>query len=99
MINMSGTEIVMAWVALGLCASMAGWIWPFQRGLFGILVNMAVAVGGAIGAGLLAFFLGGRGRTLVTTSFLWAVVGAIAALTVTHVLWTRLVHTHARREH
>jgi uncharacterized membrane protein YeaQ/YmgE (transglycosylase-associated protein family) len=97
---MSGTEIVLAWVGIGLCASIAGWIWPFVRGVFGIIVNMAVAVAGAVSVGLIAYMLGGPGRTLTTTSFLWAAVGAIGALTVLHLAWTRWIHAHhARRGH
>jgi uncharacterized membrane protein YeaQ/YmgE (transglycosylase-associated protein family) len=92
----SGTEIVLAWIGIGLCASIAGWIFPFRRGVSGILLNMAVAISGSVGAGLLAFLVGGRGRSLVTTSFLWSLVGAIAALTAAHLLWTRIVHARLR---
>jgi uncharacterized membrane protein YeaQ/YmgE (transglycosylase-associated protein family) len=94
------TEVVLAWVAIGWCASMAGWIWPFRRGVAGLVVNMSVAIGGSVLAGLFALLLGGHGRTLVTTSFLWSFVGAFAALALTHALWTHSVaRLRARRGH
>ncbi len=97
--SMSGTELVLAWLGIGMCASIAGWVWPFHRGLFGILMNLGVAFAGAVVAGSLAFRLHGGGRSMVTTSFLWAAVGSVGALTALHLVWARRRHARPRSGH
>ena len=96
---MSGIEVIFAWIAIGVCASIAGWIWPFHRGWVGIVLNACIAVIGAVGLGLLGYFFGAYGRTVATVSMLFAAVGAVGALTLAHVVWARIVHLRPRGGH
>ena len=46
-------DTVLAWVAIGAAASLAGMIWPFRRGALGVELNLLAGILGAILAGLL----------------------------------------------
>ncbi len=96
---MSGLEVIFAWIAIGFAASIVGWIWPFRRGVAGIVLNVLVAVTGAVGLGLLGYFFGAYGKQFALTSMLFAAVGAIGATTLAHVVWARVVHPRPRGGH
>jgi uncharacterized membrane protein YeaQ/YmgE (transglycosylase-associated protein family) len=67
-------------------------IWPFRRGIVGVVVNLAVGVMGAVFVALLSYLvLPHSGDPLTTARLLFAAVGAIAALGVAHAVVLRSV--------
>jgi uncharacterized membrane protein YeaQ/YmgE (transglycosylase-associated protein family) len=79
------TDTVLAWIAIGAAAALAGMIWPFRRGVMGVLVNLLTGVLGALVAALLSFLVlpySTHGDTPVRLSF--AALGALAALGIVH---------------
>lgn len=44
----TNAEGLLSWIAIGLAGSIAGWIWPFRRGVVGIVANAAIAMAGAM---------------------------------------------------
>ena len=86
----TNVDVLLAWIAIGLAGSIAGWIWPFRRGVAGIVVNAAVATSGAVSLGLLGRCLGFYAQGLAARSMLFAAMGTIGALLLAHVLWARL---------
>jgi uncharacterized membrane protein YeaQ/YmgE (transglycosylase-associated protein family) len=81
---------VFGWAAIGAAASLAGMIWPFRRGFVGVIVNLLVGVAGAVFVALLSYFVVPlQAHREDTTRLLFAAGGAIAALCLVHVLWTR----------
>jgi uncharacterized membrane protein YeaQ/YmgE (transglycosylase-associated protein family) len=86
-----------AWIAIGAAASLAGMIWPFRRGLTGVIVNLVVGAGGAVLVALLSYAVLPRSSDPLTTArLLFAAVGAIAALGLTHAVWLRQVDRKRR---
>jgi uncharacterized membrane protein YeaQ/YmgE (transglycosylase-associated protein family) len=84
----------LGWIAIGAAASLAGMIWPFQRGTTGVVVNFVAGIGGAIVAALASFLvLPGAHDAPVRLAF--AAVGSLGALGVVHALWVR--HAEERR--
>ncbi len=91
------TDIV-AWMALGLAASLAGMILPFQRGLVGVLVNIASSVLGALAGGLFSYVLLPSSRAGDSPARLFfAVVGGLGAIVVVHFAYFRRVARGQRR--
>ena len=87
---------VWAWVALGLAASLAGMILPFRRGLFGVVVNIASSVAGALAGALFSYVVMPYSRAGDTPARLYfAVVGALAVIVIVHFAWLRHV-AHAQ---
>jgi hypothetical protein len=91
---------VLAWVCIGLAASLAGCIWPFHRGAAGLVVNALASLVGAVGAALVfASTVHGAWEAPVTLGV--AAVGAIAMLLVVHavygLLWRPVAARHAAR--
>ncbi len=80
---MSAMAVLVGWVAIGFGASIAGWIWPFRRGLSGILLNAAISILGAVGFGLGGYGLGLYALS-APLSFGFAVLGAIATNVAAH---------------
>jgi uncharacterized membrane protein YeaQ/YmgE (transglycosylase-associated protein family) len=79
-----------AWLAIGAAASLAGMIWPFRRGVLGVVVNLVVGAAGAVLVALLSYTVLPRsGDPLTTARLLFAAVGALAALGFTHAIWLR----------
>jgi uncharacterized membrane protein YeaQ/YmgE (transglycosylase-associated protein family) len=77
----------LAWIAIGAAASLAGMIWPFRRGVMGIVVNLLAGIVGALLGGLLSFLFmpyGMHGNT--PARLLFAAMAALASLGVVHVL-------------
>jgi uncharacterized membrane protein YeaQ/YmgE (transglycosylase-associated protein family) len=74
-----------AWVCIGLGGALAACILPFRRGYLGVVLNVFSGVAGAVVAARVAVALGlssADPRTLPV-----AVLGALALLAVTHLLW------------
>jgi uncharacterized membrane protein YeaQ/YmgE (transglycosylase-associated protein family) len=92
----TNAEMLWAWTGIGLAASIAGWIWPFRRGVSGIVINAATGAAGAVCFGLLGRFLGFDAMRLTATSLLFAAVGAVGALMVAHAVWAKLAPTFPR---
>src|SRR5579859_6001580 len=84
------TNSLLAWVAIGAGASLAGMIWPFRRGIVGVVINLLVGIGGAVFLAVLSYAVLPRSSDPLTTArLLFAAVGAIAALGLTHAVWLR----------
>ena len=96
---MTGFEVMLAWVGIGLAASIAAMIWPMRRGVVGIAINAAIGIGGALSLGLLGHFLHLYGRLASAQSFFFAALGAILALTISHIGWWRGQSGHPRGGH
>ena len=96
---MSGFEVLLAWIGIGLAASIAAMIWPMRRGVAGIAINATIGIGGALSLGLLGHFLHLYGRLASAQSFFFAAVGAILALTISHISWWRGLSRHPRGGH
>ena len=92
---MSGSSDILAWMAIGAAASLAGMLWPFRRGAMGVLVNLVAGIAGAAALGFASHFLlpssGARPLRLLFAAF-----GAIAALLVAHAAWNRHVRDRRR---
>jgi hypothetical protein len=93
------TSDLVGWICIGLAAAIAGWIWPFRRGVAGVAVNVVTAIAGAVGLPLLA-----AGARVVRSvddpvCLALAAVGAIAALAVVHAVWGHATYLarHPRR--
>jgi hypothetical protein len=87
---MIGFDDVLGWIAIGVAASLAGMIWPFRRGTVGVLLNVGVAVFGAVAVALASYaFLPPVHEGPLR--LLCAAVGAIGALLLAHALWNRRV--------
>jgi uncharacterized membrane protein YeaQ/YmgE (transglycosylase-associated protein family) len=86
---MSG-DTVLGWVAIGAAASLAGMIWPFRRGVLGIIVNLVAGTAGAVLVALASYIVFPAGSHGETPARLWfAALGALAALGVVHAAWLR----------
>jgi uncharacterized membrane protein YeaQ/YmgE (transglycosylase-associated protein family) len=80
---------VLAWIAIGAAASLAGMIWPFRRGALGVFANLLTGVAGALAGALLSHVALPRGiHGDSPARLLFAAVGALAALGFLHVVWT-----------
>jgi uncharacterized membrane protein YeaQ/YmgE (transglycosylase-associated protein family) len=91
------TDALLAWAAIGAAASLAGMIWPFRRGVLGIVVNLLAGVTGAVVSGVLSYVVlpaGTHGDTPARLFF--AALGALAALGLVHAAWTRAAATKRR---
>jgi len=91
----SGGSDILAWMAIGAAASLAGMLWPFRRGAIGVVVNLAAGIAGAAVLGFASHVLlpssGARPLRL-----LFAALGAIAALLAAHAVWNRHVRDRRR---
>jgi len=86
-------DTMLAWVVIGVAASLAGMVWPFRRGAAGVAVNMVAGAAGAIAAGLLSYLVLPSARPDSEPARLFfAALGALAALGLAHAAWTRRVH-------
>jgi uncharacterized membrane protein YeaQ/YmgE (transglycosylase-associated protein family) len=92
------SDSVLGWIAIGAAASLAGMIWPFQRGASGIILNFALGVGGSIGAALLSFLIL-PGAHDAPARLAFAAGGALLSLCAAHALWTRRAHVRRSIAH
>jgi uncharacterized membrane protein YeaQ/YmgE (transglycosylase-associated protein family) len=84
-----GGEGLFGWIAIGAAASLAGMIWPFRRGVIGVVVNLLAGIIGAVLCAVLSFLVvpwDGHGERPARLFF--AAVGALASLGLVHVGWT-----------
>lgn len=89
---MSGGD-VLAWIAMGAAAALAGMVWPFRRGAIGIVVNF---VAGTAGALVFGFVSGLTFPSLGPLRLFFAALGAIVALLAAHAAWNRYVRDRRR---
>jgi uncharacterized membrane protein YeaQ/YmgE (transglycosylase-associated protein family) len=83
---MIGFDDVLAWIAIGVAASLAGMIWPFRRGAVGVMVNIAIGAIGAVAlASLSDAFLSAEHRGPLR--LLFAALGSVGALLIAHGAW------------
>src|SRR5258708_4935513 len=79
------TDTVLACIAIGSAAALAGMIWPFRRGALGVVVNLLTGVLGALVAALLSYaFLPYSPHGDTPTRLAFAALGALAALGIVH---------------
>jgi uncharacterized membrane protein YeaQ/YmgE (transglycosylase-associated protein family) len=84
------SDTVLASIAIGAAASLAGMLWPFRRGATGILVNFAAGIAGALLAALTSFAVLPSGRHGETPGrLLFAAFGSLAALVLVHAWFAR----------
>ncbi len=89
-----GTDTVYSWVAIGVAASLAGMIWPFQRGALGIVVNLFVGALGAVLGGLTSYLILPWESHRETPARLFiAALGALAFLFIVHAAWVRIAES------
>ncbi len=82
---MTNIDEVFGWIAIGGGAALAVMIWPFRRGMTGVVVNLLVGPGGAVVAPLIVSLA--RPQTTSRTLLFFAAAGALVGLTVAHVGW------------
>ncbi|MDP9150152.1 MAG: hypothetical protein M3O36_09465 [Myxococcota bacterium] len=89
------TDTVFGFVAIGVAASLAGMIWPFQRGALGIVVNVVAGVLGSVLGGLTSYVVLSR---QTPAHLFFAALGALALLFLVHAAWVRVADSiRARR--
>ena len=90
-------DSVLAWIAIGAAASLAGMIWPFRRGAAGVVVNLLAGAAGAVLAGLSSYaFLPAQGGASDPARLFYAALGAIASLGIVHAAWNRVMERRRR---
>ena len=83
-------DSVLAWIAIGAGASLAGMIWSFRRGALGIAVNLLAGIAGALLAALASYaFLPVESAGSERARLFYAALGAIAMLGIVHAAWSR----------
>jgi uncharacterized membrane protein YeaQ/YmgE (transglycosylase-associated protein family) len=81
-------DSVLGWMAIGAAASLGGMIWPFRRGVGGVLANLFVGIGGAVAFGLLSIPVYPPDRPHAMMARLGiAAVGSLLSLWIVHVIW------------
>jgi hypothetical protein len=78
--------VVLAWIGIGLAASLAAMIWPMRRGVVGIALNMGSGIAGAVLFALLGRAIGAYPSLAANGSYAFAAVGALFALALVHLL-------------
>ncbi len=87
-------DTVFGWIAIGVAASLAGMMWPFQRGALGILVNLFVGILGAVLGALSSFLVLPWATHRETPARLFfAALGALACLAIVHGTWVRVAES------
>ncbi len=79
------SDTLLASMAIGAAAALAGMIWPFRRGATGIAVNLAAGIGGALVGALFGLAVLPSGvHTRSPGCLLCAAFGALALLGIVH---------------
>jgi hypothetical protein len=82
-----GTSMIVAWIAIGMAASIAGWILPFRRGVTGLLVTAAACLLGSVLFGLAgALWLPDRPES-PAVDLIFSAGGALFFLIAVHLGW------------
>lgn len=93
-------DAVVALIAIGAAASLAGMIWPFPRGPLGVALNFAAGIVGALVGGLLGFAVVRPGAGATPDRMLFAAAGALVVLLAIHAVALRRARSaHARQRH
>ncbi|HEY3822384.1 MAG TPA: hypothetical protein VGL81_34700 [Polyangiaceae bacterium] len=87
---------IIGWVLIGLAAALGAWIWPFRRGLVGLLVNAGLGGCGAVCGGMLGVSLGLLGSPRDPFGLALAALGALVLLLLGHLVWSA---AHPARRH
>lgn len=87
---MSALDSVLGWLAIGAAASLAAMMWPFLRGGAGVFLKLALGPLGAVAGALLSHLI--LPDEPPAERLFFAAIGAIGALAITQIAWTR----HAR---
>ena len=82
-------DAVVALIALGAAAGLAGMIWPFRRGPIGVVLNFVAGIGGALAGGLLGFAVMRPSGRSPTDRMIFAAAGALIVLIAIHALALR----------
>jgi hypothetical protein len=82
---MTNIDELFGWLAIGGGAALAVMIWPFRRGVTGVVVNLLVGPGSAVVAPLIVSLA--RPQTTPRTLLFFAAAGALLGLAVAHVGW------------
>ncbi|HXN33580.1 MAG TPA: hypothetical protein VN894_17040 [Polyangiaceae bacterium] len=89
------SDTLIASMAIGAAAALAGMILPFRRGATGIAVNLLAGILGALLAALLSFAVLPSGRQGETPGrLLFAALGALATLGAVHAWAGRRATSH-----
>jgi hypothetical protein len=86
---------VYGWLAIGLGASLAAMILPFQRGAGGVAMNMISGVGGALLAPLLTYRVIPAREPDTPLRLAFAAFGALAALGLVHFGYSLFARRHS----
>jgi hypothetical protein len=89
------TDMLLAYIALGVGAALAAMTWPFRRGPLGVAVVLVAGAGGSVGGAALSHaFLSERSPT----HLVFATAGAMTALLIAHGLWFWIA-ARSQRQH
>jgi hypothetical protein len=99
----------LAWLAIGVAASLASMIWAFRRGVLGVLANLVAGIAGSIAGGIVGQLVAPRTRTIISgpaipglpapagpPQLFFAALGSILALIAIHLAWSGM--TRRRRQ-
>jgi uncharacterized membrane protein YeaQ/YmgE (transglycosylase-associated protein family) len=84
---MSAVDSLLGWVAIGAAASLAGMIWPFLRGGAGVVLKMLLGPLGAVVGAVISRAIAPNESP--AEQLVFAAVGALVALALSQVVWTR----------
>jgi uncharacterized membrane protein YeaQ/YmgE (transglycosylase-associated protein family) len=84
---MNGLDSVLGWMAIGAAASLVAMMWPFLRGSGGVIAKLIVGPLGAVVGALLSHWAFPHEPPEERLTF--AALGAIIALLLVQVFWTR----------
>jgi hypothetical protein len=78
--------LLLSWLAIGAAFGLATLLWPFRRGAAGAVINMLLAMSGAVLGGLFAVFVGHR-PAAEPACLPFVAAGTLAAVCVGRVAW------------
>jgi len=89
-------EVWLMWIVIGVCVSIASWVFPFRRGVTGLLAGAAAAIAGALIAGALTVSSMAGSPDARSVSFVAAAAGAVIANVIAHLAWSRVARHRTR---
>ena len=81
----------LASMVIGLGASLAGMIYPFRRGILGVIANISAAVLGALGGSFAAGPLLVHQHEAAALRLFFAALGAISGMAIVHAVYARVI--------
>jgi uncharacterized membrane protein YeaQ/YmgE (transglycosylase-associated protein family) len=91
---MNALDSVLGWMAIGAAASLAAMIWPFMHGGAGVIIKLLLGPLGAVAGAVISHLL--IPNEPPAERLFFAAVGAIVALALTQVAWSRYVRSKRR---